>query len=57
MDNQQATGRTLTLKLKYADYQQVTRSKTLPYPIDDLGSILSPSQDSLNQGQCPFLAE
>ena len=41
MDSQQASGRTLTLKLKYADYQQVTRSRTLLHPIDDLNSIVS----------------
>ncbi len=40
MDSQQASGRTLTLKLKYADYQQVTRSKTLLCPIDDLEQII-----------------
>lgn len=34
-------GRTLTLKVKYADYQQVTRSKTLPQPIADPDQILS----------------
>jgi DNA polymerase-4 len=28
-DNKRTTGRTLTLKVKYADYQQVTRSRTL----------------------------
>ena len=41
MDSQQASGRTLTLKLKYADYQQVTRSKTLLHPVDDLNDILN----------------
>ena len=40
IDAQQASGRTLTLKLKYADYQQVTRSRTLLHPIADLDGIL-----------------
>ncbi|MGI9018354.1 MAG: DNA polymerase IV [Euzebya sp.] len=30
-----SAGRTVTLKLRYANFQTVTRSKTLPYPIDD----------------------
>lgn len=33
LDRQQITGRTLILKVKYADYQQITRSKTLIQPI------------------------
>ncbi len=41
MDSQQATGRTLTLKLKYADYQQVSRSRTLSGVIEELDDILS----------------
>ncbi len=40
-DAQHTTGRTLTLKLKYADYQQVTRSKTLPFAIEHLDTIVS----------------
>ncbi len=48
MDNSQpASGRTLTLKLKYADYQQVTRSRTLLHPIDDLNSIVSLASELL----------
>ncbi|WP_179228338.1 DNA polymerase IV [Leptolyngbya ohadii] len=35
LDSQQATGRTLTLKVKYADYQQITRSRTLLVPIQE----------------------
>jgi DNA polymerase-4 len=31
MDRNDATGRTLTLKVKYADFQQITRSKTVPF--------------------------
>jgi DNA polymerase-4 len=33
------SGRTITLKLRYADFQTVTRSKTLPTPISDAASI------------------
>lgn len=36
------TGRTVTLKVKYADFQQITRSRTLTAPVDgarDLGDM------------------
>lgn len=36
----QARGRTLTLKVKYADYQQVTRSRTLSEPLEDNAEML-----------------
>lgn len=41
LDNQQTSGRTLTLKVKYADYQQITRSRTLLSPITELPQILT----------------
>ncbi len=34
-------GRTLTLKVKYADFQQVTRSRTLAKPIQNLETIMN----------------
>jgi DNA polymerase-4 len=43
----QPSGRTLTLKVKYADYQQVTRSKTLPEPIQDVELILHLAEELL----------
>ena len=33
-------GKTITLKIKYSDFTQQTRSKTLPYFISDKGLIL-----------------
>ncbi|MBD3880585.1 DNA polymerase IV [Phormidium tenue FACHB-886] len=39
IDRHQAAGRTLTLKVKYADYQQITRSRTLNHPICELQTI------------------
>lgn len=36
------TGRTVTLKVKYADFQQITRSRTLADPVqgaDDLRTV------------------
>lgn len=47
LDTQQTSGRTLTLKVKYADYQQITRSKTLTHPIADLDTILTVAQELL----------
>ncbi|WP_414623848.1 hypothetical protein [Calothrix sp. CCY 0018] len=40
IEKHQASGRTLTLKVKFADYQQITRSKTLLMPIKELGEII-----------------
>ncbi|MEB3219963.1 MAG: DNA polymerase IV [Nostocales cyanobacterium 94392] len=40
IEKHQAAGRTLTLKVKFSDYQQITRSKTLLMPIKDLGVIV-----------------
>lgn len=39
LDSKQTCGRTLTLKVKYADYQQVTRSRTLTCPIGEVEAI------------------
>ena len=39
LDDKQASGRTLTLKVKFADYQQITRSKTLMVPICEVEMI------------------
>jgi DNA polymerase-4 len=32
-------GKTVTLKVKYGDFKQITRSSTLPVPTDDAGQI------------------
>ena len=37
--NKQLSARTLTIKVKYADFQQVTRSKTLPEPFVTATSV------------------
>lgn len=39
LDKHQEKGRTLTLKVKFSNYQQITRSKTFLIPINDLGAI------------------
>lgn len=47
IERKQTCGRTLTLKVKYADYQQITRSKTLPEPIRDRSLILNLAEELL----------
>jgi DNA polymerase IV len=42
-------GKTITLKIKYSDFTQQTRSKTLPYFISDKGIILQTVKDLLFQ--------
>lgn len=40
LQKQNISGRTVTLKIKYADFVQNTRSRTIPYPVQDSGQIL-----------------
>jgi DNA polymerase-4 len=40
LEQHQTRGRTLTLKVKFSDYQQITRSKTMPDPINELDPIV-----------------
>jgi DNA polymerase-4 len=42
-------GKTVTLKIKYSDFSLQTRSKTLPYYINDKSLILETSKDLLYQ--------
>jgi DNA polymerase IV len=49
LDQKQTYGRTLTLKLKYADYQQVTRSKTSTHSIRTRENILAIAQELLTK--------
>ncbi|MEA5597487.1 DNA polymerase IV [Rivularia sp. UHCC 0363] len=41
IDKHQAAGRTLTLKVKFSDYQQITRSRTLVNSINSLDRIIT----------------
>ena len=43
------SGKTVTLKIKYSDFTQQTRSKTLPYFISDKGLIFSTIKELLYQ--------
>ena len=45
----QVSGKTITLKIKYSDFTQQTRSKTLPYFIADKGLILEAVKELLYQ--------
>ena len=40
IDRHRASGRTLTLKVKFADYQQITRSRTFESCLDSLDTII-----------------
>jgi DNA polymerase-4 len=45
----QVSGKTVTLKIKYSDFTQQTRSKTLPYFISDKSLILETVEELLYQ--------
>ena len=42
-------GRTFTIKVKYADFQQITRSKTLPQKITDFQQFWSLARETMKQ--------
>jgi DNA polymerase-4 len=41
MEKSGFVGRTLTLKIKFADFQQITRSRTMNHPIQDSGRMMA----------------
>jgi DNA polymerase-4 len=43
------SGKTITLKIKYSDFTQQTRSKTLPYFISDKGLVFETAKELLYQ--------
>ena len=45
LERHQAKGRTITLKVKFGDYQQITRSKTRLSPIWEVGDTISVAQE------------
>jgi DNA polymerase-4 len=51
-DSSGTRGRTVTLKIKYADFQQITRSLSLPRTIEERGALERISMDLL-RGQFP----
>jgi len=49
LNKNQVAGKTITLKIKYSDFTLQTRSKTLPYYINDKSIILETTKDLLYQ--------
>ncbi|RZK76676.1 MAG: DNA polymerase IV [Pedobacter sp.] len=47
LEKKQLKGRTVTLKIKYSDFKQVTRNHSLGYPIGDYDSIFEASKSLL----------
>jgi DNA polymerase-4 len=47
LDAKNISGRTITLKIRYADYQLITRSRTLAFPTNDEVLILNLTQELL----------
>lgn len=46
--NAETYGKTLTIKIKYSDFKQITKSKTLNYTIKDIETILSLTDELFN---------
>ncbi|MBQ9138092.1 MAG: DNA polymerase IV [Alistipes sp.] len=40
-------GKTVVLKVKFGDFHQITRSKTLPHPVEEFSTLLSASEELL----------
>ncbi|SHM84160.1 DNA polymerase-4 [Chitinophaga jiangningensis] len=55
LERHQLKGRTVTLKVKYNDFRQITRNQSFPYPINDYETILETAKQllagTLDQGQ------
>lgn len=49
MDKHQSYGHTLTLKVKYADYQQITRAQTVAWLLRDAATLYSMAKDLLRE--------
>jgi DNA polymerase-4 len=49
LKKQNIAGKTVTLKIKFSDFSQQTRSKTVPYFIADKGLILENVKELLYQ--------
>ncbi|MBV6628068.1 MAG: DNA polymerase IV [Rivularia sp. (in: Bacteria)] len=48
LERHQTSGRTITLKVKFSDYQQITRSKTLTVSFNNLNAIISSAKALLS---------
>ncbi|MBV6494629.1 MAG: DNA polymerase IV [Turneriella sp.] len=47
MSRKKISGRTMTLKIRFADFHTITRSQTFPVPISDAGTMQSRAQELL----------
>jgi len=47
LQKKQLSGRTVTLKIKYSDFRQITRNKSFGFPISDLRTIVSTAKELL----------
>jgi len=47
LENYEMKGRTVTLKIKYADFKQITRNRSFTQPINDLATVLQTAKDLL----------
>lgn len=48
MERYQLKGRTITLKIKYSDFKQITRNQSFPAPVGDLETILNTARQLLS---------
>ena len=49
LEEHQLSGRTLVIKIKYSDFVQVTRSRTVVEPLDDPDTIIALARDILSR--------
>jgi hypothetical protein len=49
-----SSGKTLTLKIKYFDFEITTRSKTVFYPISDISEVLTLAQELFYTPKAPY---
>ncbi|MFB6454267.1 DNA polymerase IV [Chitinophaga sp. Hz27] len=47
LERHQLKGRTVTLKIKYNDFKQITRNQSFPYPLNDFQTILDTAKQLL----------
>lgn len=48
VQNHSLKGKTVVLKVKFSDFKQITRSQTLPAPVDDMKAIWAVSKELLD---------
>ena len=49
LEKNELKGRTITLKVKYSDFTQITRNLSLPHPVSDLDIIADTAKDLLQK--------